>query len=162
MFLAHVTSRGRALIDRRPYLPEQSWCADPERRRTTGTPDDVTFATKPRLAGDMIAAALDAGVTASWVAGDEVYGQAPTFAPVWKNGVSDTSWPWPARPRRRSTTAASLPARTPSRMACRRGPGTDLLIRRNRVIATAGPTRAGALEEPNWASGSPPRSATTR
>ncbi|MFE6963038.1 IS701 family transposase [Streptomyces sp. NPDC057696] len=32
---------------------------------------------QPRLAGQMIAAALDAGVTASWVTGDEAYGQDP-------------------------------------------------------------------------------------
>ncbi|MEO3765991.1 IS701 family transposase [Streptomyces sp. B8F3] len=69
--------RRGALIDRRLHPPERSGCADPERRRTAGIPDDVTFATKPRLGGDMIAAALDAGVTASWVTGDEAYCQDP-------------------------------------------------------------------------------------
>ncbi|MFE1409007.1 IS701 family transposase [Streptomyces sp. NPDC058770] len=77
VFLAYATSRGRALIDRRLYLPEHSWCSDPERRRAAGIPDEVQFATKPRLAGEMIAAALDAGITASWVTGDEAYGQDP-------------------------------------------------------------------------------------
>ncbi|MFF3734487.1 transposase, partial [Streptomyces sp. NPDC002476] len=73
----HQASRGRALIDRRLYLPEDSWCSDPERRHTAGIPDEVQFTTKPRLAGEMIAAALDAGITASWVTGDEAYGQDP-------------------------------------------------------------------------------------
>ncbi len=77
VFLALATSRGRALIDRRLYLPEQSWCTDPERRRVAGIPDEVRFATKPRLAGEMIAAALDTGVPAPWVIGDEAYGQDP-------------------------------------------------------------------------------------
>ncbi|MFF0448092.1 IS701 family transposase [Streptomyces sp. NPDC004609] len=77
VFLALATSRGRALIDRRLYLPGQSWCSDPERRQAAGIPDEVQFATKPRLAWDMIAAALDAGVKAPWVTGDEAYGQDP-------------------------------------------------------------------------------------
>ncbi|MFJ1548080.1 IS701 family transposase [Streptomyces sp. NPDC088246] len=77
VFLALATSRGRALIDRRLYLPEHSWCSDPERRHAAGVPEDIQFATKPQLAGEMIAAALEAGITASWVTGDEAYGQDP-------------------------------------------------------------------------------------
>ncbi len=75
VFLAYATDRGRALIDRRLYLPEHSWSTDPERRHAAGIPDDVQFATKPRLAEEMIDAALDAGITAPWVTGDEAYGQ---------------------------------------------------------------------------------------
>ena len=37
----------------------------------------MEFATKPALAQNMITAALDAGAPCSWVAGDEVYGNAP-------------------------------------------------------------------------------------
>lgn len=77
VFLAYATSRGRALIDRRLYLPEESWCTDHERRQAAGIPGTVRFATKPRLAWEMIAAALDAGVEAAWVTGDEAYGQDP-------------------------------------------------------------------------------------
>ncbi|WP_405983178.1 IS701 family transposase [Streptomyces sp. NBC_00158] len=77
VFLAYATSCGRALIDRRLYLPEHSWCGDTERRNAAGVPDGVQFATKPRLAWEMIAAALDAGVEAPWVTGDEAYGQDP-------------------------------------------------------------------------------------
>ncbi len=77
VFLAYATSRGRALVDRRLYLPEHFWCTDPVRRQAAGIPDEVRFATKPRLAWEMIAAALDAGVEAPWVTGDEAYGQDP-------------------------------------------------------------------------------------
>ncbi|MFE0705417.1 IS701 family transposase [Streptomyces sp. NPDC058872] len=77
VFLAYATSRGRTLIDRRLYLPEHSWCTDAERRRAAGIPDEVQFQTKPRLAWEMIAATLDAGVEAPWVTGDEAYGQDP-------------------------------------------------------------------------------------
>jgi SRSO17 transposase len=37
------------------------------------------FATKPALATQMIARALDAGVPCAWVLGDEVYGSDPTL-----------------------------------------------------------------------------------
>lgn len=77
VFLALATNRGRALIDRQLYLPEQSWSDDPERRTAAGIPETVQLATKPRLASEMIAAALDAGITAPWVTGDEAYGQDP-------------------------------------------------------------------------------------
>jgi SRSO17 transposase len=77
VFLALATRRGRTLIDRRLYLPEHSWSNDPKRRTGAGIPETVQFATKPRLASEMIAAALDAGITASWVTGDEAYGQDP-------------------------------------------------------------------------------------
>lgn len=36
VFLAYASSRGRALIDRRLYLPEHTWCRDPERRSDSG------------------------------------------------------------------------------------------------------------------------------
>jgi SRSO17 transposase len=65
------------LIDRRLYLPEHTWSRDSERRRRAGVPEDVVFTTKPRLALQMIEQALDAGVSTSWVTGDEAYGQDP-------------------------------------------------------------------------------------
>ena len=77
MFLAYATPRGRALIDRRLYLPEGDWASDPSGCAAAGVPDEVEFATKPALARQMIADALDAGVPAAWVTGDEVYGADP-------------------------------------------------------------------------------------
>ncbi|MFJ6518761.1 IS701 family transposase [Streptomyces filamentosus] len=77
VFLAYASSRGRALIDRRLYLPDASWCQDTERRTRSGVPEQAQFATKPALVGQMIAATLDAGIGASWVTGDEAYGQDP-------------------------------------------------------------------------------------
>ncbi|WP_413230047.1 IS701 family transposase [Kitasatospora herbaricolor] len=79
VFLAYASSRGRALIDRRLYLPDASWCQDAGRRIRAGVPEQSQFATKPTLAGQMIAAALDAGVGVSWVTGDEAYGQDPSL-----------------------------------------------------------------------------------
>ncbi len=44
------------------------------RRAEAGVPEDVGFVTKPQLAKSMLKRALEAGVPASWVTGDEVYG----------------------------------------------------------------------------------------
>lgn len=74
VFLAYVTRRGRALIDRALYLPE-SWTGDPERLRRAKVPESVRFETKPAQGRAMLAHALSRGVPASWVTGDEVYGR---------------------------------------------------------------------------------------
>src|SRR6185295_10404098 len=72
VFLAYASRFGQALIDRRLYLPE-AWSTD-DARRETGVPQDLCFATKPQIACELIAAALDAGVPCAWVLGDVVYG----------------------------------------------------------------------------------------
>ena len=76
VLLVYASAAGHAVIDRELYLP-RSWTRDPERLRAAGVPAQVGFATKPALATTMITRALDAGVPASWVAGDEVYGADP-------------------------------------------------------------------------------------
>jgi SRSO17 transposase len=78
VFLAYANSRGdRVLIDRELYLPEESWCADPDRRAEAGVPEEVTFATRPRQVQDMIGRAVAAGVPFAWFAADEEFGQNP-------------------------------------------------------------------------------------
>ncbi|MDB4932571.1 MAG: isftu1 [Myxococcaceae bacterium] len=73
VFLTYATPRGRTFLDRALYLPA-SWTEDPARCKAAGVPKDVGFATKPQLALRMLERALDAGVPAAWVTGDEVYG----------------------------------------------------------------------------------------
>ena len=73
VFAAYVSTRGHAFIDRHLYLPK-AWADSPERRAAAHVPEDVTFATKPRLAVAMIERAIGAGVPFSWVAADSVYG----------------------------------------------------------------------------------------
>src|SRR3954467_2805821 len=60
VFLGYASPLGQALIDRRLYLPD-AWATDEARRRQVRVPEPVTFATKPQIACDLIAAALDAG-----------------------------------------------------------------------------------------------------
>lgn len=76
VYLVYATDAGHGVVDRELYLP-RSWTDDPDRLRAAGVPDQVGFATKPELATAMICRALDAGVPAGWVAGDEVYGANP-------------------------------------------------------------------------------------
>jgi SRSO17 transposase len=73
VFLSYAGPKGHALIDRRLYLPKD-WAEDPERRAGAGVPDDVRFATKPKIGAAMVEAALQAGVPCAWVLGDSVYG----------------------------------------------------------------------------------------
>src|ERR671913_449425 len=73
VFSAYVSGKGHAFIDRALYLPK-IWTDDPARRAGAHGPEDVTFATKPQLAGRMVERAIAAGVPFAWVAGDSVYG----------------------------------------------------------------------------------------
>ncbi len=73
VFAAYVSEHGHALIDRRLYLPK-GWADDAERRRTAKIAEDVSFRTKPEIAREAIARALDAGVLCEWVLGDAVDG----------------------------------------------------------------------------------------
>ena len=73
VFLGYATRHGHTFLDRELYLPRE-WAEDNERRREAGVPETVEFRTKPQLARAMLERALDAGVPARWVTGDEVYG----------------------------------------------------------------------------------------
>jgi hypothetical protein len=66
VMLTYATGRGHAFLDRSLYLP-QSWTDDPGRCAAAGIPAETSFQTKPQLAGEMIARALDAGTRpAGW------------------------------------------------------------------------------------------------
>jgi len=71
--LTCASPAGHALIGRALYLPAD-WAADEERRELAGVPDEVMFATKPQLAGDLLQHAHDRGIRAGFTVGDEVYG----------------------------------------------------------------------------------------
>ena len=73
VFASYVSQHGHAFIDRALYLPK-AWTDDPGRMAAAHVPPEVTFATKPRLAVQMIGRAIAAHVPFSWVAGDTVYG----------------------------------------------------------------------------------------
>ena len=71
--LTFAASRGHTLIDRALYLPG-TCAADDEHRELAGVPEEVMFATKPELAGKLLARAHGRGIRAAFVTRDEVYG----------------------------------------------------------------------------------------
>jgi SRSO17 transposase len=73
VLLSDASWLGDALLDRERYRP-QDWTDDRERCRQAGMPEDRRLATKPPLAQQRLARAFAAGVPATWVTGDSVYG----------------------------------------------------------------------------------------
>ena len=73
VFLAYAGAHGQAFLDRELYLP-RAWADNTARRHEAGVPAGVAFQTKPQLARAMLARAFAAGVPATWVTGDAVYG----------------------------------------------------------------------------------------
>jgi SRSO17 transposase len=156
VFLSYASARGRALIDRRVYLPK-SWTDDPQRCAAAGVPAEVGFATKPRLALDMITDAVAARMPAAWAASDELYGDNGAFrAGVAKLGLGYVlavscdhripAFPGGKRRLRADQVAAAVPRRCWQRISAGTGakgprwydwawasvhqPGHSLLIRR--------------------------------
>ena len=128
VYLTYAAERGHALIDRELYLPA-SWTADPARCAAAGVPAAVAFATKPSLARQMLDRALDAGVPAAWVAGDEVYGADPDLRAALEARpigyvlaiAGNRRLPTAAGPIRADALAAALPRRAWQRLSA--GPG---------------------------------------
>jgi SRSO17 transposase len=98
-----------------------------------GVPDDVGFATKPVLAAQMLTAALDAHVPASWVAVDEVYGATsvlPSRAARPRRrlraggGVRPAGghWCWPCPSRRAGCESVATSLAAPQRRQGRHRP----------------------------------------
>jgi SRSO17 transposase len=73
VFAAYVSRHGHAFIDRALYLPKE-WTDDRQRLQAAHVPDGVGFATKPRMARQMIARAIAAKIPFAFVAADTVYG----------------------------------------------------------------------------------------
>jgi SRSO17 transposase len=78
VFLCYASGLGAAFIDRALYLPRE-WAEGPARREEAGVPEEVHFATKGKLAKEMLERAFEAGVPARWVVADTVYGTARGF-----------------------------------------------------------------------------------
>src|SRR3712207_5832205 len=69
VFLCYASKEGAAFIDRALYLPWE-WAEDSARREEAGVPKEVRFATKGKLAKEMLRRAFEAGVPARWVVAD--------------------------------------------------------------------------------------------
>ena len=80
MFLAYVSPLGRALVDKRLYLPV-GWTSDDGRCQTAGVPEERrAYRSKTELALEMVEQTLAWGhLRAGWVAGDDAFGMSPPF-----------------------------------------------------------------------------------
>ena len=80
MFLAYVSPLGRALVDKRLYLPK-SWTLDKDRCAAAGVPEErQSYRSKTELALELLERALGLGhLKAGWVAGDDAFGMSPFF-----------------------------------------------------------------------------------
>jgi SRSO17 transposase len=89
VFLAHVGLRGRALVDKRLWLPPE-WSADPARCQAAGVPQEArTYRSKTELALSLLRRAKALGqLQADWVTGDDAYGASPDF----RDGVTAEGW----------------------------------------------------------------------
>lgn len=79
VFLAYVSVRGHALVDKALYLPP-AWTDDRPRCRAAGVPEAVGYQSKAELGLALLRRARQAGhLTATWVTGDSGYGEVPTL-----------------------------------------------------------------------------------
>jgi len=77
VFLAYVTERGYAPLDRQLYLSEE-WAADAKRRQECHVPAGVTFQESWRIGLALIERSR-VGLPFGWVAGDDEFGRATAF-----------------------------------------------------------------------------------
>ena len=133
VFLGYAAPGGRTFLDRELYLPK-AWAEDRDRCRDAGIAEEVEFATKPELAIAMLTRALDGGVPAAWLTGDEVYGQHPglrAFAAErglsYVLAVASNQWVWTTGAKGPAQAHAKTAAAALSPQAFKRidaGPGT--------------------------------------
>ena len=112
VFANYCSLQGHTFIDRRLFLPEE-WAADRDRREEAGVPEGVVFRTKPELGLEMVETAVREQLPFSWVGGDCVYGDSPTFVQgVRRLGkwyvldVSSEARVWLSEPELRKTRAS--------------------------------------------------------
>ncbi len=74
VLVTYASLRGHALLDRALSVPH-AWTTDEARCARAGIPAERVFATKPQRAPQMLARACEAGVPATWVARESVYGE---------------------------------------------------------------------------------------
>lgn len=84
--LSVTTATASLPVAWRLYLPE-SWAQDPERRKTAGVPEEISFETKPAIALEQIRGAVAEGIATAPVLGDAGYGNDTQF----REGVTGLS-----------------------------------------------------------------------
>ncbi len=79
VFLAYVSERGHALVDKALYLPA-AWTADRDRCRAAGVPAAVAYQSKADLALALLRRArAGTHLPGDWLTADAGYGEVPSF-----------------------------------------------------------------------------------
>jgi len=133
VFLGYASPAGYVGLDRELFIP-QDWFTDPDRCRAAGIPAELQHRTKPHLALTMLERALDGGVPAAWVTGDEVYGSDGKLRRALETRrqgyvlavrTNQTTSTWPPYGAPGQTTVAALAATIPTdgwhRLSCGEG-----------------------------------------
>jgi SRSO17 transposase len=129
VLLGYATAGAHTFLDAELYLP-RAWTDDRDRCREARVGEEVVFATKPELAIAMLARAIESGVPARWLTGDEVYGQHPGLRRFCDEqglsyvlAVPSNQWVWTVgdgpipRQHRVGAVAARLPAQAFKRIS---------------------------------------------
>jgi len=77
VYMAYVSRKGHALVDKRLYLPKE-WTKDKGRRKEAGVPKEVKLRTRHHLALEMLGECGEA-LPHSWVTGDDEMGRPSGF-----------------------------------------------------------------------------------
>jgi SRSO17 transposase len=132
VFLAYVSSRGHAPLDRRLYLPKD-WADDPVRRDAGHVPDEVTYQKTWEVAAALLARS-GAEVPHGWVTGDDEFGRASEFRALLRERGERYVLDVPC-----NTTIRDLDGRRPPRKKGRRSPRRQVPFRRADTWAAALP-----------------------
>jgi len=115
VFLAYVSSKGHAPLDRRLYLPKD-WVNDAVRREECHVPADVTYLKTWEIARDLL---RRSGPEAphKWVVGDDEFGRASEFRAVLRDDGERYVLDVPC-----NTNIRDLDGRRPPRKKAHKGP----------------------------------------
>jgi SRSO17 transposase len=81
VYLGYASRKGYALVEGQLFMPE-GWFDEEQtgRRQACSVPEDLRFKTKPEIGLELLQKAQKRGnLPFSWVAADELYGDAPAF-----------------------------------------------------------------------------------
>jgi SRSO17 transposase len=115
VFLAYVSSKGHAPLDRRLYLPKD-WVKDAVRREECHVPADVTYLKTWEIARDLLRRSRPE-VPHKWVVGDDEFGRASEFRAALRDDSERYVLDVPC-----NTNIRDLDGRRPPRKKAHKGP----------------------------------------
>jgi SRSO17 transposase len=155
--LSLATEQASLLIAWRLYLPE-IWAQDRKRRKETGIPREVPFATKPAIALQQIRKAVEEEVTTAPVLADAAYGNDGQF----REGLTELGLEYVVGVQKSTTVWRPGEAPLPAKRWKRRG-RPPILLRRDKhhqpisVKQLADSLAASSWENVSWRQGTKQR-----